>query len=68
MGASVALYTAVHYPQLVDRIVLADGGGFRNPNAPPPAPATPAASHLRDIQNGVTTGETREFIRIMFHN
>ncbi len=29
MGASVALYTAVHYPAKVDRIVLADGGGFR---------------------------------------
>src|SRR5215470_7566318 len=29
MGAGVALYTAVHYPDMVDRIVLADGGGFR---------------------------------------
>ncbi len=29
MGASVALYTAVHVPAVVDRIVLADGGGFR---------------------------------------
>src|SRR5262249_23517421 len=29
MGAGVALYTAVHYPQAVDKIVLADGGGFR---------------------------------------
>ena len=27
MGAEVALYTAVHYPQVVDRVVLADGGG-----------------------------------------
>ena len=32
MGAGVALYTAVHYPDMVDRIVLADGGGFRSPN------------------------------------
>jgi pimeloyl-ACP methyl ester carboxylesterase len=29
MGAGVALYMAVHYPEVVDRIVLADGGGFR---------------------------------------
>ena len=29
MGAGVALYTAVHFPDVVDRIVLADGGGFR---------------------------------------
>src|SRR5262252_2380232 len=30
MGAGVALYAAVHFPQAVDRIVLADGGGFRS--------------------------------------
>ena len=29
MGAGVALFTAVHFPQVVDRIVLADGGGYR---------------------------------------
>jgi hypothetical protein len=31
-------------------------------NAPPPDP------HLRQIQNGVTRDETREFFRILFHN
>jgi pimeloyl-ACP methyl ester carboxylesterase len=30
MGAGTALYTAVHYPTIVDRIILADGGGFRS--------------------------------------
>src|SRR5712691_7108004 len=35
MGAGVALYTAVHYPQVVDRIVLADGGGFRAASGAP---------------------------------
>jgi pimeloyl-ACP methyl ester carboxylesterase len=65
MGAGVALYTAVHYPQLVDRVVLADGGGFRRPG---PAAAPSGNSHVREIQNGVTSDETREFIRIMFHN
>jgi pimeloyl-ACP methyl ester carboxylesterase len=65
MGAGVALYTAVHYPQLVERIVLADGGGFRRPNA---QPAAARNEHVREIQNGVTTEETREFIKIMFHN
>src|SRR5438874_10457494 len=30
MGAGVALYTAVHFPDVVDRIVLADGGGYRS--------------------------------------
>jgi 2-hydroxy-6-oxonona-2,4-dienedioate hydrolase len=69
MGASVALYMAVHYPQLVNKIVLADGGGYRAPGDPPRRPpATPEALHLRQIQNGVTRAETREFFRIMFHN
>ncbi len=67
MGASVALYTAAHYPEVVDRIVLADGGGFRQPDAPP-AQLTAADRHRRQIQNSVTREETREFFRILFHN
>src|SRR5947208_7560784 len=38
MGAGVALYTAVHFPDVVDRIVLADGGGFRSAGAAPVSP------------------------------
>ena len=68
MGAGVALYMAVHYPQMVDKIVLADGGGYRSEN-PGPRPAPTAADlHRRAIQNSVTREETREFFRIMFHN
>jgi pimeloyl-ACP methyl ester carboxylesterase len=67
MGAGVALYTAVHYPEMVDRIVLADGGGFRSPNAAP-APPTPEALRRRQLQNSVTRDETREFFRILFHD
>ena len=75
MGASVALYTAVHYPQAVERVVLADGGGFRSAAAAPGADrgaAAPAASsdaaRRRQLQNSVTRDETREFFRILFHN
>src|SRR6516164_3535422 len=60
MGAGVALYTAVHYPDMVDRIVLADGGGFRSPNAAA-TPPTPEALRRRQLQNSVTRDETREF-------
>ena len=67
MGASVALYTAVHYPDMVDRIVLADGGGFRSPNAAA-TPPTPEALRRRQLQNSVTRDETREFFRILFHD
>ena len=65
MGAAVALYTAVHHPTVVDRIVLADGGGYRSPSDPPPGPGNP---HLRQIQNGVTRDETREMFRLMWHD
>ena len=67
MGAGVALYTAVHYPDMVDRIVLADGGGFRSPNAAA-TPPTPEALRRRQLQNSVTRDETREFFRILFHH
>src|SRR5438094_7387207 len=53
MGAGVALYTAVHYPEMVDRIVLADGGGYRSADTPPAAP-TPEALRRRQLQNSVT--------------
>ena len=59
MGASVAAYTAVHYPNAVDRLVLVDGAGFQLP---------PRDPHVAQIQNGVTREETREFLRIMFHD
>jgi pimeloyl-ACP methyl ester carboxylesterase len=68
MGASVALYTAVHYPSHVERIVLADGGGFRSAGAAPPQPAGPDAERRRRLQNSTTREETREFFRILFHD
>jgi len=66
MAAGVALYTAVHYPDMVDRIVLADGGGFRA--ATPSAPPSADALRRRQLQNSVTRDETREFFRILFHD
>jgi pimeloyl-ACP methyl ester carboxylesterase len=29
MGAQVAAYSAVHYPNAVDRLVLVDGAGYK---------------------------------------
>jgi pimeloyl-ACP methyl ester carboxylesterase len=68
MGAGVALYTAVKFPEVVDRIVLADGGGFRAASEGPAAPPTPQQLHRQQIQNSVTREETREFFRILFHD
>lgn len=64
MGASVATYMALHYPAMVDGLVLVDGAGYRRrPGAGPPPDA-----HRRQIQNGVTQAETREFFRILFYD
>jgi pimeloyl-ACP methyl ester carboxylesterase len=35
MGAWVAEYTAVHYPNAVDRLVLVDGAGYKPSSASP---------------------------------
>src|SRR3954447_2531019 len=64
MGAGVALYTAVHYPEMGDRIVLADGGGYRSPTAVS-VPPTAEAVRRRQLQNSVTRDETRDFFRIL---
>src|SRR6476619_7146676 len=68
MGAGVALYTAVHYPDMVDRIVLADGGGYRSASGAAAPPATADALRRRQLQNSVTREETREFFKILFHD
>jgi pimeloyl-ACP methyl ester carboxylesterase len=67
MGAGVALYTAVHFPQVVDRIVLADGGGYRSPGDNQAAPSAEALRR-RQLQNSVTRAETRDFFKILFHD
>ena len=70
MGAGVALYTAAKFPDVVDRIVLADGGGFRAADRAAASAAAPTAEqlHRQQIQNSVTREETREFFRILFHD
>jgi 2-hydroxy-6-oxonona-2,4-dienedioate hydrolase len=66
MGAGVALQMAVHYPQLVDRMVLVNGGGFRSANDAPPTGATDW--HARQISNAGTLAESREYLEKMYHN
>lgn len=66
MGANIAAYTAIHYPEMVDRLVLSDVPPYKlSAGVPPPPPPNP---HLRQIQNGVTRDETREFFRVLFYN
>lgn len=59
MGGFVAMYAAVHYPDLVDRLVLVDGGGLA---------IAPRSAHLIQIQNGTTLSETREYFQLLFYD
>jgi 2-hydroxy-6-oxonona-2,4-dienedioate hydrolase len=68
MGAGIVLYMAVHYPSMVDRIVLVNGGGFRATSAPPrEGPATPNW-HARQIANSATLAESREYLEQLYYN
>src|SRR5215813_3694804 len=59
MGAGVALQMAVKYPQMIERMVLVNGGGFVSPGDP--ARAAPDW-HARQIANAGTLAESREYL------
>jgi pimeloyl-ACP methyl ester carboxylesterase len=65
MGAGVALYLTVHHPEMVDRLIMVDGGGFRSPSDPPPAPPN---WHNRQIANAGTLEESREYMEKLFYD
>ncbi|HLH94502.1 MAG TPA: alpha/beta hydrolase [Xanthobacteraceae bacterium] len=65
MGAGVALYQAVHHPELVDRLVLVDGGGYRTSGDPPPAAPN---WHNRQIANAGTLEESREYLEKLYYD
>src|SRR5262249_55745486 len=66
MGAGVALQMAVKYPQMVERMVPVNGGGFTAPNDPPRAGAPDW--HARQIANAGTLAESREYLEKMYYN
>jgi 2-hydroxy-6-oxonona-2,4-dienedioate hydrolase len=69
MGAGVALQMAVKYPQMVERMVLVNGGGFTSPNDPPRNSISAAPDwHARQIANAGTLAESREYLQKMYYN
>jgi 2-hydroxy-6-oxonona-2,4-dienedioate hydrolase len=65
MGGQVVLHAAVHHPEIVDRLVLVDGGNVRPAGAPAPEPMSPERQR---IMNGVTSEETRELLGLLLHD
>jgi pimeloyl-ACP methyl ester carboxylesterase len=63
MGAGVALYLAVHHPEMVERLVLVDGGGYRSASDTPPASPN---WHNRQIANSGTLEESREYLEKLY--
>jgi 2-hydroxy-6-oxonona-2,4-dienedioate hydrolase len=65
MGAGVALHLAVHHPEMVERLVLVDGGGYR---AAAGTPAAPPNWHNRQIANAGTLEESREYLEKLYYD
>jgi pimeloyl-ACP methyl ester carboxylesterase len=65
MGAGVALYLTVHHPEMVERLIMVDGGGFRGPSDPPPSAPN---WHDRQIANAGTLEESREYMEKLFYD
>jgi 2-hydroxy-6-oxonona-2,4-dienedioate hydrolase len=65
MGAGVALHLAVHHPEMVERLVLVDGGGYRSPSD---APAASPNWHNRQIANAGTLEESREYLEKLYYD
>jgi pimeloyl-ACP methyl ester carboxylesterase len=65
MGAGVALCLAVHNPEMVERLVLVNGGSYRAASDPPPAPPN---WHDRQIANSGTLEESREYLRKLYYD
>ena len=67
MGAGVALYFSIHHPEMVDRLVLVNGGGFRSADAAPRSPS-PIDWHARQIANAGTLEESREYLEKLYYD
>ena len=68
MGANVVLFLAVHHPEMVERIVLVNGGGFRTESAVPARAGGAPDWHARQISNAATLDESREYLNLMYYD
>lgn len=63
MGANTATYMAVHYPHLVERLILVDGAGYRNPSRDLAKPPSEQQLRFYRVATGTTLGATQNFLK-----
>ena len=63
MGANTATYMAVHYPHLVERLILVDGAGYRNPNRDLAKPPSEQQLRFYRVATGSTLSATQNFLK-----
>jgi pimeloyl-ACP methyl ester carboxylesterase len=63
----VALYFSIHHREMVDRLVLVNGGGFRSADAALRSPS-PIDWHARQIANAGTLEESREYLEKLYYD
>ncbi|MDP7237945.1 MAG: alpha/beta hydrolase [Candidatus Latescibacteria bacterium] len=63
MGANTATYMAVHYPHLVERLILVDGAGYRNPSRDLAKPPSEQQLRFYRVATGTTLSATQNFLK-----
>jgi len=63
MGANTATYTAIHHPANIDRLVLVDGAGYRNPERDLAKPPSAMMINFRRIATGSSIEATENFLQ-----
>lgn len=63
MGANTATYMAVHYPHLVERLILVDGAGYRNPSRDLAKPPSEQQLRFYRVATGSTLSATQNFLK-----
>ena len=59
MGANAATYTAFHHPGVVDKLILVDGAGYRNPDRDLSEPPSEGMIRFRRVATGSSLPATR---------
>ena len=62
MGANSATYTAVHHPTNIDRLVLIDGAGYRNPDRDLSKPPSEQMIRFRRVATGSSLAATSRLL------